>query len=237
MWNDAVCGVETEQGRLACETIVLAAGAWTGRLLKPLGIKHPCLWVRGSVGRTGVLPIELRKLVVWGKCAYRQRPDGRVTIAVAEDGFHDLMLDSLVHGLKFLPLAKRNWRNLRFCLGKPTMRSLMGEFNDFTTHRTLDPQPDWKGLAKAAGRFVEEYPGVGSVQYERAWAGYIDYMPDELPVIEAVGEPSGLFIAAGLSGHGFGIGPIVGKTICDLIVKGRAGYDLAPFSSRRFNGG
>lgn len=237
LWNDAVCGVETEQGRLACETIVLAAGAWTGRLLKPLGIKHPCLWVRGSVGRTGVLPIELRKLVVWGKCAYRQRPDGRVTIAVAEDGFHDLMLDSLVHGLKFLPLAKRNWRNLRFCLGKPTMRSLMGEFNDFTTHRTLDPQPDWKGLAKAAGRFVEEYPGVGSVQYERAWAGYIDYMPDELPVIEAVGEPSGLFIAAGLSGHGFGIGPIVGKTICDLIVKGRAGYDLAPFSSRRFNGG
>ncbi|MER9580728.1 FAD-binding oxidoreductase [Mesorhizobium sp. M0276] len=236
-WNDAVCGVETERGRLACETIVLASGVWTSRLLKPLGIKHPSLWVRGSVGRTGVLPIEMRKLVVWGKCAYRQRPDGRVNIAVAEDGFHDLMLDSFTYGLKFLPLAKRNWRNLRFSLGKPMIRSLMAEFDDFTTHRTLDPRPDWTGLARAADRFVEEYPGVGSIQYERAWAGYIDYMPDELPVIEALSEPNGLFVAAGLSGHGFGIGPIVGKTISDLIVRGRSDYDLAPFSSRRFNGG
>ncbi|MDX8507271.1 NAD(P)/FAD-dependent oxidoreductase [Mesorhizobium captivum] len=235
VWNGVVAGVASEQGRLGCETVVLASGAWTSRLLKPLGIEHPSLWVRGSVGRTGVLPIDMRKLVVWGKCAYRQRPDGRVNIAVAEDGFHDLMLDSFVHGFKFLPLASRNWRNLRFSLGKPMMRDLMGEFADFTTHRTLDPQPDWKGLKRAAGRFAEEYPSAGLVHYERAWAGYIDYMPDELPVIDAVGRPSGLFVAAGLSGHGFGLGPIVGKTIADLIAKGRSDYDLAPFSSQRFN--
>ncbi|RWE03432.1 MAG: FAD-binding oxidoreductase [Mesorhizobium sp.] len=237
LWNGAVCGVETEQGRLACETIVVASGAWTSRLLAPLGIRHPSLWVRGSVGRTGVLPFEMRKLVVWGKCAYRQRPDGRVNIAVAEDGFHDLMLDSINHGFRFLPLAKRNWRNLRFSLGKATMRSLMGDFADFTTHRTLDPKPDWKGLRRAAERFREEYPVVGAVQYERAWAGYIDYMPDELPVIEALPKPDGLFVGAGLSGHGFGIGPIVGRTLADLIVKGRTEYNLAPFSSARFNPG
>lgn len=235
--NGAVCAVETEQGRLDCETVVLASGAWTSRLLKPLGIGHPSLWIRGSVGRTDVLPIEMRKLVVWGKCAYRQRSDGRVNIAVAEDGFHDLMFESIVHGVKFLPLAMRNWRNLRFSLGKPMIRSVMGEFADFRTNRTLDPRPDWKGLAKAAKLFVEEYPGAGPIKYERGWAGYIDYMPDELPVIDALAKPHGLFVAAGLSGHGFGIGPIVGKTICDLIFKGRSDYNLAPFSSRRFNHG
>ncbi|RWD52286.1 MAG: FAD-binding oxidoreductase [Mesorhizobium sp.] len=235
LWNERVCGVETEHGRLACDTVVLASGAWTSRLLKPLGIRHPSLWVRGSVGRTGVLPIEMRKLVVWGKCAYRQRPDGRVNIAVAEDGFHDIMLESAVHGLEFLPLAGRNWRNLRFHLGTPLVRSLMGEFADYTTHRTLDPMPDWKGLRKAANHFLAEYPGAGPIKYERAWAGYIDYMPDELPVIQAMQRPDGLFVAAGLSGHGFGIGPIIGRSLSDLIVKGRSDYDLAPFSARRFN--
>ncbi|TIS43624.1 MAG: FAD-binding oxidoreductase [Mesorhizobium sp.] len=145
------------------------------------------------------------------------------------------MLDSIVHGFKFLPLARRNRRNLRFSLGKPAMRSLMGEFADFTTHRTLDPKPDWKGLRRAAERFSEEYPTVGSVRYERAWAGYIDYMPDELPVMEALPKPDGLFVAAGLSGHGFGIGPVIGRTLADMIVKGRAEYNLAPFSSARFN--
>ncbi|TJV97100.1 MAG: FAD-binding oxidoreductase [Mesorhizobium sp.] len=233
--NGTVSAVETEQGRLECETVLLASGAWTSRLLKPLGVSHPSLWIRGSVGRTGILPIEMRKLVVWGKCAYRQRPDGRVNIAVAEDGFHDLVLESLTTGFKFLPLARRNWRNVRFSLGKPLLQSLTGEFSDFTTHRTLDPKPDWKGLNKAAKLFSEEYPGAGPISYDRAWAGYIDYMPDELPVLDELEKPRGLFVAAGLSGHGFGIGPIIGKTMCDLIAKGSSAYDLAPFSSRRFN--
>ncbi|RUU12546.1 FAD-binding oxidoreductase [Mesorhizobium sp. USDA-HM6] len=232
--NGAVCAVETEQGRLECETILLASGAWTSRLLKPLGVFHPSLWIRGSVGRTGVLPIEMRKLVVWGKCAYRQRPDGRLNIAVAEDGFHDLMLESLTTGFRFLPLARRNRRNVRFSIGKPLLQSLTGEFSDFTTHRTLDPKPDLRGLWKAAKLFLEEYPGAGPISYDRAWAGYIDYMPDELPVLDELQHPSGLFVAAGLSGHGFGIGPIIGKTMCDLIVMGRSSYDLEPFSSRRF---
>ncbi len=233
--NGVVSGVETEVGYIKCDSTVLASGAWTSRLLKPLEVKHPSLWIRGSVARTAPLPIEMRKLVVWGATAYRQRADGRVNIAVSEDGFHDLMLDSLVHGRKFLPLARKNWRLLRFHLGRPLAQSLMGEFSDFTTHRTLDPKPDWRGLNRAKKLFTEEYPEAGDFKYERAWAGYIDYMPDELPVIDALSQPSGLVVAAGLSGNGFGFGPIVGKTISDLVVKGKTKYDLKPFSSNRFN--
>ena len=233
--NGIVTGVETEVGHLKSEAIVLASGAWTSRLLKPLNVKHPSLWIRGSVGRTAPLPIEMRKLVVWGATAYRQRDDGRVNIAVSEGGFHDLMLDSLVHGYKFLPLARKNWRLLRFHLGRPLAQSVMGEFSSFTTHRTLDPKPDWRGLERAKKLFAQEYPEIGDFKFERAWAGYIDYMPDELPVIDTLSQPSGLLVAAGLSGNGFGIGPIVGKTISDLIVNGKTKYDLKPFSSNRFN--
>ncbi|MGB0507505.1 MAG: NAD(P)/FAD-dependent oxidoreductase, partial [Pikeienuella sp.] len=127
--NGVVSGVETEIGFLKCDAVVLASGAWTSRLAKLLKIKHPSLLIRGSVARTSPLPIQMRKLVVWGATAYRQRLDGRVNIAVSEDGFHDIMLDSLQYGHKFLPLARKNWRLLRFHLGRPLIQSLMGEFS------------------------------------------------------------------------------------------------------------
>ncbi len=201
----------------------------------PLGMRHPSLWIRGSVGRTAPLPIELRKLVVWGATAYRQRADGRVNIAVSEDGFHDLMVDSFANGHRFLPLAWKNRHLLRLGLGRPMMQSLMGEFADFTTHRTLDPRPDWRGLKRAGRTFRHEYPDAGDIRFERAWAGYIDYMPDELPVIGMAPGVQGLVIAAGLSGNGFGIGPGVGRTICDLVVTGRSRHDLSAFTAERFS--
>ncbi len=230
----AVCGVQTERGLFKAETVVLASGAWTGRLLKPLGVKHPSLWIRGSAALTTPLDIEMRKAVVWGQTAYRQRLDNRVVIAVSEDGFHDLMLDSFIHGISFLPLAKKNRHLLRFSLGRPFFQSLGGEFSTFTRHRTLDPAADHKGLDKAKALFLEEYPDAGTIDYERTWAGYIDYMPDELPVIDQPTYPGGLIIAAGFSGNGFGLGPGVGKTISDLIITGKSTHDLSAFSSTRF---
>jgi glycine/D-amino acid oxidase-like deaminating enzyme len=176
----------------------------------------------------------MRKLVVWGATAYRQRLDGRVKIAVSEDGFHDLMLDSFRLGQKYLPLAWKNRELLKFHIGKPLMKSLRGEFSDFTTHRSLDPSPDLKGLESAKAAFLNEYPAAGQITYEKAWAGYIDYLPDELPVIDMLGQPSGLVIAAGLCGNGFAIGPGVGQVVSDLITKGESRHDLTAFSASRF---
>lgn len=228
-------GVYTERGPIRSDAVVIAAGAWTKLLLKPLGIKHPSLWIRGSVALTNPLPVQMRKAVVWGLTAYRQRLDSRAVIAVSEDGFHDVMIDSVVNGWKFLPLAWRNRHLLRFSIGRPTLQSIKGEFANFTTHRTLNPAPDNKGLENARQLFSEEYPDAGTVTLEQTWAGYIDYMPDELPVIEQVAKTPGLFIAAGFSGNGFGLGPGAGKTISDLITHGRTNHDLTPFSTIRFN--
>jgi glycine/D-amino acid oxidase-like deaminating enzyme len=91
-----------------------------------------------------------------------------------------------------------------------------------------------RGLNRAKSLFLDENSQARSIEYERAWAGYIDYMPDELPVIDALSEPSGLVVAAGLSGNGFGLGPLVGRAVSELIVKGQSSYDLEPFASKRF---
>jgi glycine/D-amino acid oxidase-like deaminating enzyme len=232
--NGRASGVHTERGHVAADAVVCASGAWTSRLLRPLGVFHPSLWVRGSVAQTEPIGMEIRKLVVWGKCAYRQRPDTSLTLAPAEDGYHDVMIDSLRYGRWFLGLARQNWRNLHFALGRPIVRDLAGEFASFTTHRTLDPPPDPAGLERAVKAFAVEYPSAPPLRLRRSWAGWIDYMPDELPVIDELAAPRGLFVAAGLSGHGFGLGPIVGKTISSLISDGRSEHDLSSFRAGRF---
>jgi glycine/D-amino acid oxidase-like deaminating enzyme len=61
-------------------------------------------------------------------------------------------------------------------------------------------------------------------------------MPDVVPILDRA-PIAGLVIATGLSGHGFGIGPGLGRVIADL-VRGRSpGHDLSRFRSGRFGDG
>lgn len=45
--DGAVRGVATQDGNIACDGVVLAAGAWSARLLKPLGVRLPLETERG----------------------------------------------------------------------------------------------------------------------------------------------------------------------------------------------
>ena len=59
-------------------------------------------------------------------------------------------------------------------------------------------------------------PDFAEARVRRIWAGLLDLTPDALPVIDRVPGIDGLIVAAGFSGHGFGIGPATGEMICDL---------------------
>jgi glycine/D-amino acid oxidase-like deaminating enzyme len=49
-------------------------------------------------------------------------------------------------------------------------------------------------------------------------------MPDELPVIGAIPGVDGLLVAAGFSGHGFALSPVVGDVLARLAL-GRDALD------------
>jgi glycine/D-amino acid oxidase-like deaminating enzyme len=71
----------------------------------------------------------------------------------------------------------------------------------------------------------------------RAWAGNIDGTPDALPIIDAPPHPSGLIVASGCSGHGFGLGPIIGVVVAELVTRGTTDFDLSAFRLSRFSEG
>jgi glycine/D-amino acid oxidase-like deaminating enzyme len=78
------------------------------------------------------------------------------------------------------------------------------------------------------------YPALENVEIAQAWGAWIDTMPDAMPVISQAPSLPGFFIAAGLSGHGFGLGPGAGHLAADIITGDVPISDPGPYQYSRF---
>ena len=78
------------------------------------------------------------------------------------------------------------------------------------------------------------FPAAIGVQATESWAGNVDLMPDGIPVLGPVADIPGLILATGLTGHGFGMGPIVGKLSSEVALDGKPSLDLHAFRFSRF---
>ena len=77
------------------------------------------------------------------------------------------------------------------------------------------------------------FPAIGPVRIARIWAGIEAFTADELPIIERSRTLPGVVHAAGFSGHGFQLVPVVGEIIAELITEGRSRQPIAPFALNR----
>ena len=75
---------------------------------------------------------------------------------------------------------------------------------------------------------------IGDLRITETWAGYIDATPDALPVIGPADRPAGFVFATGFSGHGFGLGPIAGRLVAELVTDGKPSLDIRGFRFSRF---
>lgn len=146
----------------------------------------------------------------------------------------------------YLPVSKKDFRSTRFRAGAPvgypdgwgTARQWSGdEVSPFERLRVLNPAPNIRALAAVQGAFARELPGLGRPKLRAAWGGMIDSMPDVVPVMDRVASVPGLVIATGMSGHGFGIGPGMGRVVADLVAGAPVGHDLRRFRLGRFSDG
>jgi sarcosine oxidase subunit beta len=77
-------------------------------------------------------------------------------------------------------------------------------------------------------------PALGDARYQRGYAGAFDISPDWMPILDET-PVRGLFVAAGMSGHGFKLSPAVGRLMADRILDGQSSLtDLGAFRLDRF---
>jgi len=231
--NGSVSGVLTERGHFRASIVVCTAGAWSTRLLRPLGVCLPSLWVRNSVAQTAPLP-AITPAGVWGHAAFRQRRDGRMYVALGHEADHPIMLDSLRFMGAFLPAYLQNTNRLKLKLEHLLAEDVLGRLDDLRRYRVLDPPASARAIEHALGCMRKEYTGLNRITVERTWAGFLDCTPDMLPVIDHPDRPRGLVVAAGFSGHGFGLGPVAGRLISEIIIDGRPSLDLKALRLSRF---
>jgi glycine/D-amino acid oxidase-like deaminating enzyme len=70
-----------------------------------------------------------------------------------------------------------------------------------------------------------------------SWAGFVDSTPDGVPVIGELSQVPGMILAAGFSGHGFGIGPGAAHLIADIVSGAAPIVDPRPYRLSRFDAG
>ena len=100
--------------------------------------------------------------------------------------------------------------------------------------RVLNPEPSRAVVDLIKARLPGRYPALKGVEIAEAWAGMIDVTPDAVPTLGEDERVKGLYLATGLSGHGFGIGPAIGRITADLVRDRPPGHDLTRFRPGRF---
>jgi len=94
--------------------------------------------------------------------------------------------------------------------------------------------PPAASLARTISLVSATLPMVAKAPIARIWGGLLDLTPDALPVLDCVSGIDGLFVAAGFSGHGFGIGPAIGPVLASQILGEKSRLSVKAFSFDRF---
>ena len=101
---------------------------------------------------------------------------------------------------------------------------------DFDKTTTLD------AFIKAGKGYTKIFPFLKDTHIIHSWAGLTDWTPDSIPILDKAPSIEGMFLCSGFSGHGFCLGPGVGKLMAEWIVDGKPSIDLHGFRWERFKG-
>ena len=237
--NGRVVGVHTEKGLIKANAVLCAAGAWASRFLRPHGISFPQAGVRQTAIRT-------RPTVDLGSCLYSpdfamtRRLDGSYTLAISGKATIDITPQGLRYAREFIPQFYRRLKNVRLAVGRsfvsgPESLPALLTNNDriFEQNRVLDPAPQQWLVRKVLEGVRGTFPQLANLEIDSTWGALVDCSPDTVPVISKVDQVEGLVLAAGCSGHGFGMGPGIGYLAAELLRNDNPSVDPTAFRLSR----
>ncbi|WP_455274150.1 NAD(P)/FAD-dependent oxidoreductase [Rhizobium herbae] len=232
--------VVTEKGTIRTPVAIMAGGAWASSFCRQFDVRFPQASIRSSilsVSGGADLPDALHTAHV----SITRRGDGGYTLAISGRGRVDPTPQQIRFAPQFVPMFLRRWRSLapgtaegwrsghetlaRWRLDAPTPMERM---------RILDPAPDKSTIALTYRRACELLPSLATSHVTAAWAGYIDSTPDGVPGIGEIEFVPGFILAAGFSGHGFGIAPGAGHMVASLATGTEHLIDPRPYHPNRF---
>ncbi|XP_071431271.1 peroxisomal sarcosine oxidase [Pithys albifrons albifrons] len=205
----AMVTVTTTAGVYQAPRLIITAGAWTGALLEPLGLRLPLQPLRINV------------------CYWREKQPGSTSTGTARPCFLTLGLSQAPHGIYGLP-----------ALEYPGMVKLCHHHGSPTDPEKRDQTPLGASCPDIAllSSFISSYlPGLETQPAVMETCLYTN-TPDEDFILDRHPNFSNIIIGAGFSGHGFKLAPVVGKLLCELSLGEEPSHSMAPFTITRFPG-
>jgi glycine/D-amino acid oxidase-like deaminating enzyme len=238
-----IAGVHTEDGTVKADQVLVSAGLWSGRLLYNHGLHLPQLLANTTIARTE--PVEEQHQLTFGysDACFRPRVDGGYNLMPGEVMEHELCFDSFANGFQFAPALKQFYKHTSVIPGFyegfarrmfPRRRWTKDDVTPFERTRVLTPRPSKRHFKMTQQRIAKHLPKLAELKIVEYWTGTTDMTPDVLPALGDIERYPGLYVASGFSGHGFGLGPGVGKVMANHILGNEPQFDLAPFRFERF---
>lgn len=246
--GEEITALRTRAGRVACGTVVVAAGVWSPRLCDLLGFHVPMQRVRAPALETEPVPAGTVPGFVRGSTfGARQNKNGTVRVTGGyrySAMLHDLSLNDLRDLRLWGPALWKNRKDVSLRVSPMTLSTeLSSAFAALRAGKgqTVVPQGydvsskprDRIRQLRDLGRLI---PSMAAAPVRRTFAGVIDLLPDLQPVIGPIPGTDNAFASTGFSGHGFMYGPGACRAVAELIVDGGTGIDLAPYRPDRLTG-
>jgi glycine/D-amino acid oxidase-like deaminating enzyme len=212
---DRVRGVITDDGRVAADVVVLAAGPWSPSLLDPIGVRIPVRPARGWIVRLQPGEPLVRHLVErvgWRESEWRESAGGPPTGRSFAD-----------HGIRSVGGALLN--------PHPDGSVLVGSSRE----PAIGPEPaDPAVPRRQVTDAIELVPALAEAEVRSAWWGVRPLSPDDRPMIGRVRD--GLVVATGHGSEGVILGGGTAALVASMVMQAPAPFDPTPFDPLRFGG-
>ncbi|WP_126428355.1 NAD(P)/FAD-dependent oxidoreductase [Brevibacillus marinus] len=200
--------LETSGGTVTAKKVVNAAGVWSPRVSEMVGVELPILPRKGHlIVAARDVPIGLRKVMEFGYLISKFGGERQV----------DPELERYGVALVFEPTESQNF--------------LIGSSRQFVG---FDSKVDWTVVRLIARRAIRFYPRLADFLLIRTYCGLRPWTPDHLPIISAVEEVPGYYVASGHEGDGISLAAITGKLISEMLTGQPPSVPLEPLRYDRF---
>src|SRR5699024_3564711 len=189
--NEEDFTIETRKGNVRADKVINAAGVWAPFIGKMLGLAIPIVPRKGHIlVGSRQQPVMMRNVMEFG---YLMNKFGRERIADERTARHGA-------ALVLEPTESQNF--------------LLGSSREFVGY---DTSIDYQVVETIARRGLRFFPKMDDFKMIRAYTGFRPFTEDHLPIVSAVEEIPGFYIAAGHEGDGISLATGTAKLVEEIV--------------------